>query len=486
MPRCCAVTQDLTENSPARRRMCSSTGHSLIASGRVPKTKSTFVGGTTPNDNRWQSANRHNGYMSSVPKKAMVTGSGGLIGSECARLLAREGWNVVGVDNDMRQQFFGPAGTTRAVVRDLVDSVPGYRHFDLDIRDRQGVRDLFSGERPDFVIHTAAQPSHDRAASIPYDDFDVNAVGTMNMLVAARDFCKDSPFCFTSTNKVYGDRQLHPHDLRRIQSGGRRDVPGIWPLLPDARRHLSRGLSHRTAALRCRTARLPGVHHYLRDDREGIPDLRLPGKAGPRPDSLARRGQPVHGVLPGAALRGGVQPGWRAPQQYFHSGNHRPAGRHGLLAEAQLQGREPRRRPHLLHLGSEQDSPPFSQLEDGIRSAQDRRRDRSGAPPQSEPRPLGSGCPAYPNTTSRNSALWPSIHAAISPMVRRASRRGCQPRTAVTARWSVMYQRRSAGRSSFVPTTSTVRPVTSRHRVVASRRERLLVTPPPTFQWRPA
>jgi CDP-paratose 2-epimerase len=91
-------------------------------------------------------------------------------------------------------------------VRDLVDSVPDYRHFDLDIRDRQGVRDLFSGERPDFVIHTAAQPSHDKAASIPYDDFDVNAVGTMNMLVAARDYCKDSPFCFTSTNKVYGDR----------------------------------------------------------------------------------------------------------------------------------------------------------------------------------------------------------------------------------------------------------------------------------------
>src|SRR3954469_1843939 len=144
--------------------------------------------------------------MSSTPKKVMVTGSGGLIGSECARKLAGEGWNVVGVDNDMRQQFFGPAGTPRAVVRDLVTSVPGYRHLDLDIRDRQGVRDLFAAECPDFIIHTAAQPSHDKAASIPYDDFDVNAGGTMNMLVAARDFCKDSPFCFTSTNKVYGDR----------------------------------------------------------------------------------------------------------------------------------------------------------------------------------------------------------------------------------------------------------------------------------------
>src|SRR5437879_2136582 len=158
--------------------------------------------------------------MSSAPRKVMVTGSGGLIGSECARLLAREGWNVVGVDNDMRQQFFGPAGTTRAVVRDLVNSVPGYRHLDLDIRDRQGVRDVFAAERPDFVIHTAAQPSHDKAASIPYDDFDVNAVGTMNMLVAARDFTKDSPLCFTSTNKVYGDR---PNTLPLVELEKRYD-----------------------------------------------------------------------------------------------------------------------------------------------------------------------------------------------------------------------------------------------------------------------
>lgn len=142
-------------------------------------------------------------------KKVLITGSGGLIGSECARMLGGDGWTVVGVDNDMRQQFFGAAGTTRPVVRDLLDSVAGYRHLDLDIRDRQGIRDLFAAERPDFIIHTAAQPSHDKAASIPYDDFDVNAVGTMNVLVAARDFCKDSPLCFTSTNKVYGDRPNH-------------------------------------------------------------------------------------------------------------------------------------------------------------------------------------------------------------------------------------------------------------------------------------
>ena len=137
--------------------------------------------------------------------KALITGSGGLIGSECARVLCREGWDVVGIDNDMRAQFFGPEGTTRPVVEELLASLPSYRHLPLDIRDRQGVRTLLRHERPDFIIHTAAQPSHDKAATIPYDDFDVNAVGTMNVLVAARDFCRDAPFCFTSTNKVYGD-----------------------------------------------------------------------------------------------------------------------------------------------------------------------------------------------------------------------------------------------------------------------------------------
>src|SRR6266480_5826147 len=138
--------------------------------------------------------------------KALITGSGGLIGSECVRLLSAEGWQVAGADNDMRRQFFGEQGTTRPVVDELRATFPNYRHFDLDIRDRQSVRDLFRDQRPDFIIHTAAQPSHDRAAAIPYDDFDVNALGTMNILVAARDFCKESPFCFTSTNKVYVDR----------------------------------------------------------------------------------------------------------------------------------------------------------------------------------------------------------------------------------------------------------------------------------------
>ena len=131
--------------------------------------------------------------------------------------LARGGWSVVGVDNDMRRHFFGIKAPPNQSSRNEFTAT---EYSSWDIRDRQGVRDLFESERPDFVIHTAAQPSHDKAASIPYEDFDVNAVGTLNLLVAARDFCRESPFCFTSTNKVYGDR---PNYLPLIESEKRFD-----------------------------------------------------------------------------------------------------------------------------------------------------------------------------------------------------------------------------------------------------------------------
>jgi CDP-paratose 2-epimerase len=107
--------------------------------------------------------------------KARITGSGGLIGSECARHLCAAGWEVAGVDNDMRREFFGAAGTTAPVVS-FLKALRGYTRHSIDIRDRQTIRDFFASVRPDFIIHTAAQPSHDRAAAIPYDDFDVNAV----------------------------------------------------------------------------------------------------------------------------------------------------------------------------------------------------------------------------------------------------------------------------------------------------------------------
>ena len=157
-------------------------------------------------------------------KKVLITGSGGLIGSACVRLLHDEGWEVVGIENNMRERFFGPSGTTAPEVESLRKTCPRYRHFGADIRDRETIRELFAAERPDFIIHTAAQPSHDRAASIPYDDFDVNATGTLNLLVAARDYCRESPFCFTSTNKVYGDR---PNRLPLVELEKRYDYDGL-------------------------------------------------------------------------------------------------------------------------------------------------------------------------------------------------------------------------------------------------------------------
>jgi CDP-paratose 2-epimerase len=139
------------------------------------------------------------------------------------RTLCAAGWEVVGIDNNLRAWFFGPESTTRPVVQSLMHDLRGYRHLDLDIRDRQAVRDVFRDERPDLIVHAAAQPSHDKAASIPYDDFDVNAGGTLNLLVAARDFTQDSPFCFLSTNKVYGDA---PNRLPLVECDTRWDYAG--------------------------------------------------------------------------------------------------------------------------------------------------------------------------------------------------------------------------------------------------------------------
>ncbi len=141
-----------------------------------------------------------------MARKALITGSGGLVGSACAEFLCGQGWEVAGIDNDQRGVFFGPAGSVAASIKRLRASLPAYRHFDTDIRDRARIRDILRDQRPSFIIHAAGQPSHDKAREIPYDDFDINAAGTLNLLVAARDFCPESPFCFTSTNKVYGDR----------------------------------------------------------------------------------------------------------------------------------------------------------------------------------------------------------------------------------------------------------------------------------------
>ena len=136
----------------------------------------------------------------------LVTGSSGLIGSEVCVHFASKGWTIHGVDNNQRAVFFGPQGDTRWNQSRLADSIRGFQHHEIDIRDRAGVLALVKQVRPDAIVHTAAQPSHDRAAAIPFDDFDTNAVGTFNLLEAARQSCPESPFVHMSTNKVYGDR----------------------------------------------------------------------------------------------------------------------------------------------------------------------------------------------------------------------------------------------------------------------------------------
>jgi CDP-paratose 2-epimerase len=138
--------------------------------------------------------------------KTLITGSSGLIGSEVALHLAKQGHTIHGVDNNQRAVFFGPQGDTRWNQARIAGLIPGYTHHELDIRDRQGVIDLLATIKPDAIVHTAAQPSHDRAAAIPFDDFDTNAVGTLNLLEAARRACPEAPFVHMSTNKVYGDR----------------------------------------------------------------------------------------------------------------------------------------------------------------------------------------------------------------------------------------------------------------------------------------
>jgi CDP-paratose 2-epimerase len=147
-------------------------------------------------------------------KTGLVTGSSGLIGSEAVSFLDERGWNVHGVDNNMRRDFFGEHGDTTWNLDRLRNSTRRFEHHDVDIRDREAMLRLVDEVKPDLIIHAAAQPSHDLAASRPFDDFDVNAVGTLNLLEAARRSCPESPFAFLSTNKVYGDA---PNELPLVE-----------------------------------------------------------------------------------------------------------------------------------------------------------------------------------------------------------------------------------------------------------------------------
>lgn len=156
-------------------------------------------------------------------KTVVITGAAGLIGSECVRRFAVEGFNVAGIDNDLRAWFFGAEASTTANRNQLLATLPTYRHHDLDIRNKPGLADLFKslGRQVALVVHTAAQPSHDWAARDPQADFTVNANGTLNLLEATRQFCPEAVFIFTSTNKVYGDT---PNRLPL------RELPSRWEI----------------------------------------------------------------------------------------------------------------------------------------------------------------------------------------------------------------------------------------------------------------
>src|SRR6266478_5426876 len=139
-------------------------------------------------------------------KTLLVTGSCGLIGSEVSEFFAEQDFRVAGIDSNHRAVFFGPDGDTSWVLDRLRKQIPDYQHSAIDIRNRDEVLAFVQETKPDLIVHTAAQPSHDLAADIPFLDFETNAMGTLHMLEAARRYCPESPFIHMSTNKVYGDR----------------------------------------------------------------------------------------------------------------------------------------------------------------------------------------------------------------------------------------------------------------------------------------
>jgi CDP-paratose 2-epimerase len=152
--------------------------------------------------------------------KVIITGSSGLIGSEAVRYFDRRGAQIHGIDNNMRADFFGSDADTTWNLRQLQSTCPRFEHHSLDIRDRAAMVKVVRDVRPDLLIHCAAQPSHDLASSRPFDDFDINAVGTLNLLEATRQQAPDAVFILMSTNKVYGDA---PNELARVELDSRFD-----------------------------------------------------------------------------------------------------------------------------------------------------------------------------------------------------------------------------------------------------------------------
>ena len=284
---------------------------------------------------------------------AIVTGSAGLIGSETVRFFAAKGFDVVGIDNNLRKTFFGEDASTHWNRQRLEESIKSYTHYDADIRDHDAINKIYAryGKDVKAVIHCAAQPSHDWAASDPYMDFTVNANGTLVMLENFRQNCPEAVFIFTSTNKVYGDTPnflpLVELDKRFEIAAGHKWEQGIDETMSiDQTKHSLFGASKvaadvlvqeygryfglntgglpgrlpdRSGPLRHQAARVFVVPHALLHHRQQVFHLRLQGQAGPRQHSLLRPGE-----LPVALLR--EAPGGRSVQH----------GRRALLPTAPL------------------------------------------------------------------------------------------------------------------------------------------------------
>jgi CDP-paratose 2-epimerase len=158
--------------------------------------------------------------MTGSVRRALITGCCGLVGSSVVELLDGKGWSTVGIDNNMRRDFFGELGDTSLNLRRLLSFTQAFTHHAIDIRDRQSLDAVVAELRPSLIVHCAAQPSHDLAAQRPFDDFDVNATGTLNLLEATRRHAGDATFAFLSTNKVYGDA---PNELPMVELATRWD-----------------------------------------------------------------------------------------------------------------------------------------------------------------------------------------------------------------------------------------------------------------------
>lgn len=152
--------------------------------------------------------------------KILVTGAGGLIGSEAVEFYCQRGYDVIGIDNNQREVFFGYKGSVKDRLYSIYSKYKNFTNLAVDIRNRQEVFEIFKKFQFEAIIHTAAQPSHDKAASIPFEDFETNAVGTLNLLEATRQYNLDSVFVHMSTNKVYGDR---PNNIKLIELENRYD-----------------------------------------------------------------------------------------------------------------------------------------------------------------------------------------------------------------------------------------------------------------------